>query len=167
MWWKRKNIKEKGKISFFWTEENFMAYDWSEYIDQYPYTLSVFEREESSFSTVVAEIFAEIAVRLTQNSRVLHCAEKQTPFYAVGVQKELFQRQIDLHHGWETTELFCFSGKKNEEIGDCELYFMVDLLRVNLTMKCQTKDLWHKAKSCMVDVMKERSICFLHWEPTE
>ena len=42
MFFKKKKTEIEKDIAFFWMEDNFIIYDWPDYINSYPYTLSIF-----------------------------------------------------------------------------------------------------------------------------
>ena len=76
---KKKNHKCKKEIGFIWIDGDFFFnYSFEEEIKNYPYTLSVFEMEESSFDINVMNVFVEIMDILTKGKRVLHIVDGYT-----------------------------------------------------------------------------------------
>lgn len=78
MAFKKKNHKCKKEIGFIWIDEDFFNYSFEEEIKNYPYTLSVFEMEESSFDINVMNVFVEIMDILTKGKRVLRIVDGYT-----------------------------------------------------------------------------------------
>lgn len=168
MFFKNKKIELKNKIGFYWMDDDFFSYAYPENIMSYPYTLSIFEMEEKSFDSDVTKLFVEIADSITKGNTVLHIPEREIPeFSCLGIKKELFQQQIDEFHGWDETELFCYfnyaSSKVDKHI-ECDLYFMVDLIHANMTIKCRDKDLFQRAKDCMNEIIGDMNYNLEKWE---
>lgn len=170
MFFKKKKIEFKNELSFFWMEENFIDYDWPEYVNGYPYVISLFEAEESSFDPDVAKIFVEIADRITEKHTVLHMVDGHFSEICSGLDKKMFQQQIDTRNGWDETELYCYLNLANAEIGQdnpCEIYFMVDMIHANMTIKCNDFSLYESIKNCMKCVLAEMQYGFSKWEALE
>ena len=114
--------------------------------------------EEKSFNADVTKAFVEIADVLTKRAVVIHLPEKERQeFSCLGINKELFQQQIDIYHGWDETELYCYSSNNDSNMdkdSECDLYFIIDVIHANMTIKCRDKDLFQKVKNCMNEIME-------------
>lgn len=168
MFFKNKMIELKNEIGFYWMDDDFFPYTYPENIKSYPYTLSIFEMEEKSFDSDVTKLFVEIADSLTKGNTVLHIPEREIPeFSCLGIKKELFQQQIDTFHGWDETELFCYfnyASSKVDKYIECDLYFMIDLIHANMTIKCSDINIYDKAKKCMFDIMNKMKYSLIKWD---
>lgn len=167
MFFNKKKVVLEKEIAFFWMEDNFNVYDWPDYINSFPYTLSIFEMEEKSFDSDVVNVFIKIADILTKEMMVKHLPEKNcSEFFYTGVKEELFQRQIDTYNGWDETELFCYSG--NSELKEkCDIYFMIDVLHANMTIKCYDRNLLEKAKVYANEIIWDRGYRFEKWKSAD
>ena len=168
---KKKKLYIEKEIAVFWREDNFIVYDWPEYINTYPYTLSIFEMEEKSFNADVTKVFIEIADVITKGAWVKHLPEKERQeFSFLGIHKELLQQQIDTYHGWDETELYCYLSNNELNIdndSECDLYIMIDVIHANMTIKCRNRDLFLKAKNCMKDIIGDLNYNLENWELSE
>ena len=164
MFFSKKKVVSEKEIAFFWMEDDFIVYDWPNYINTFPYTLSIFEMEEKSFDSEVENVFIKIADILTKGMMVKHLPEKNcSEFFYTGVKEELFQQQIDTYNGWDETELFCYSG--NSELKkECDLYFIIDVLHANMTIKCYDRILFEKANAFANRIILDRGYRFEKWE---
>lgn len=160
---KRKAVSEK-EIAFFWMEDNFIFYDWPDYINTFPYTLSIFEMEEKSFNSEVVNVFVKIADILTKGMTVKHLPTKGcSEVFYTGLKEELFLQQLDIYDGWDETELFCYDGNESVKI-ECNLYFIIDVLHANMTIKCNDRNLFEKVKVSMNEVILDRNYRLEMWE---
>ena len=97
MAFKKKNHKCKKEIGFIWIDEDFFNYSFEEEIKNYPYTLSVFEMEESSFDINVMNVFVEIMDILTKGKRVLRIVDGYTlQISLTDIKKEMLQQLLSL-----------------------------------------------------------------------
>ena len=151
----------KHEISFFYIEEDFMHYDWLEYIDVFLYTISLFEKEEASFNQEVAEVFARISDVITKKYVVHHWIKGAFVEIRYGINKEILHQQIDMYKGWDETELYCFSEdfEVNLEEESCNIYFMIDMLHADMTIKCNDRDTYEKIKFCMINTLEKMKYC--------
>ncbi|WP_458408232.1 hypothetical protein [Anaerotignum sp.] len=164
MFFSKKKVVSEKEIAFFWMEDNFIVYAWPDYINSFPYTLSIFEMEEKSFDSEVVNVFHKIADILTKEMMVKHLPAKDcSESFYTGVKEELFQQQFDTYDGWDETELFCYSGN-GEFKKECDLYFMIDVLHANMTIKCYDRNLFEKAKVYANEIIRDRDYRFEKWQ---
>ena len=127
--------------------------------------------EEKSFNADVTKAFVEIADVLTKRAVVIHLPEKERQeFSCLGINKELFQQQIDIYHGWDETELYCYSSNNDSNMdkdSECDLYFIIDVIHANMTIKCRDKDLFQKVKNCMNEIMEALYYNLEKWESSD
>ncbi len=167
MFFGRKTDKKQEQIAFYWMSEDFISYDWPRHISDYPYTLSIFEAEESCYNSDVMNTFVEIIDRLTMGHIVLHLAKNQgINFICTGINKDVFRKQVDSFIGWDETEVFCYYKKNNQTIDHtmrCDLYFIVDVFHANLTIKCFDKNTYEIIKEVLICVLNELNFKLMKW----
>lgn len=158
MAFKKKNHKCKKEIGFIWIDGDFFNYSFEEEIKNYPYTLSVFEMEESSFDINVMNVFVEIMDILTKGKRVLHIVDGYTLQISLTDIKEMLQQQINTYGGWDKTELLCLLNENRVMQGkfNYDIYFMIDMLRANMTIKCLDENVFIRVKKCIETVIASK-----------
>ena len=159
MAFKKKNHKCKKEIGFIWIDEDFFNYSFEEEIKNYPYKLSVFEMEESSFDINVMNVFVEIMDILTKGKRVLRIVDGYTlQISLTDIKKEMLQQQINTYGGWDETELLCLLNENRVMQGkfNYDIYFMIDMLRANMTIKCLDENVFIRVKKCIETVIASK-----------
>ena len=70
----------------------------------------------------------------------------------------MLQQQINTYGGWDETELLCLLNENRVMQGkfNYDIYFMIDMLRANMTIKCLDENVFIRVKKCIETVIASK-----------
>lgn len=180
-------------ISFFIIHDDFAEYDWINALPEKLYTLSFFEVNENSFSADVITVFIGILEELASSCFAIYKMEKNIRMYmqlgtlfhgiqdekylyqtSKGIDTALLRQQADSATGWDETEIFCTTKplanvdtldtlEQCLENREFSFYFLVDVLRGNLTIKFPKENGFYQIEQQIKDICKEMQVPVFEW----
>ena len=166
----KKKSNTLKEISFIWMKNDFIEYDWDLNMNNYPYAISVFETEETSFSSKVMKVFLEIAERITIKHSVVHVVKGGYRKLCTGLDRELINDQIDDKLGWDETQLYSFLDTiKIEEFETVpfELCIMIDMVHANMTIRCKNEVAVNRIRHIITNVVNGNGFELSAWEEVD